>query len=188
MLNTTEILSTIKTIRSTGKKLDKLIQQAALGCVAHSCHSGDVTLGQKLVDALPDGVRKNALLGFLEEFGQFAIVKRSVVYIRVQRLFDRCNGNVAATDEYVESIDKHWTAFKPEPLPKSKYDCMVELKAFVEKMQRQLHSGNAVHGEVYLEVEKVLAKFQDIEEEEVEPSMPNELQSKLQELQNKQAA
>lgn len=62
----------IASIANRGKKLDGDIQVAALSVINHIEKHGDVTLANRLFDALPKGARRLALAEWLLAFGKLA--------------------------------------------------------------------------------------------------------------------
>ena len=61
----------IKSINTRGKSLERDIHVAAVSCLVHADKHGDVTLAQKLVDAVPSLARKNALRDWFIAHGKF---------------------------------------------------------------------------------------------------------------------
>jgi hypothetical protein len=69
--NPKSIETAIAGIRTNGAKLEKLIHVAACSVLNHADKHGDVTLANKLIEALPGMTRKNALRDWLIQFGKF---------------------------------------------------------------------------------------------------------------------
>ena len=65
-----KIEAAIGTISRNGVKLDKLIHQAACSILHHVDQHHDVTLAQRLVDAMPKAGRKNALRDWFLNYGR----------------------------------------------------------------------------------------------------------------------
>jgi hypothetical protein len=61
----------IKSIATRGKSLERDIHVAAVSCLMHADMHGDVTLAQKLVEAVPSLTRKNALRDWFQAHGKF---------------------------------------------------------------------------------------------------------------------
>ena len=76
------INAAIKSIAVRGKKIDEDVQRTALSCLVHADKHGDVTLAQKLVEAVPASMRKNALRTWFIEFGKFRwdATKKALAY------------------------------------------------------------------------------------------------------------
>ena len=98
------ITAAIEDIRTTGKKLDQMIQVAACSIISHVEKHGDVTLINTLVDAMPQGSRVNALRDFI---GTFAKVK----YNEATKVFDY---DKAGKTDLAGAQAIMWTEFKPE--------------------------------------------------------------------------
>lgn len=100
----TAISKEIAGIKSASAKLDQRIQVAALSVASHAQKHGDITLAEKLVDALGKGHRKTALVDWLIAFGPFAIApdESGLVYSK-RESFDMDAAQA-----------KPWYDFKPE--------------------------------------------------------------------------
>lgn len=95
----------IARIGKAAAKLDTDIHVAALSVASHAFEHGDITLAQKLVEALGKGHRRNALLAWLTAFGPFAPDEtgKSVVHVKI------------AAFELDKAKAKPWYDFKQEP-------------------------------------------------------------------------
>lgn len=72
-LYTAEVLnSKISAVGKTAGELQSAIQEVAVQAVGYSIEHGDIRFGQKLFDVLPNGVRRQSLVAFLEKHGNFA--------------------------------------------------------------------------------------------------------------------
>lgn len=69
--NANELSKLITAIGRIGKKTDEMIQDAAVNAIGYSIVHGDVRFGQQLLDNLPQGSRRQALVTYFEKFGQF---------------------------------------------------------------------------------------------------------------------
>lgn len=63
----------ITRIRTSGNKVDAMIQEAALACILQAEQHGNVQPANDLWQALPNGSRRNALGVYLIQFGKFRI-------------------------------------------------------------------------------------------------------------------
>lgn len=150
-----DIKAAIEDIRTTGKKLDNMIQVAAVSVIAHIEKHGDITLLNTLVDAMPKGSRVNALRDFLLTFGK-------VAYSEEQRAFvyDR-----AAESDVQGAMAIMWTEFKPEPAYEA-FDLKGLLASVLKKAETAL--GNEHRDEVDLELVgglRMLVAAQDVPDE-----------------------
>ncbi|MDG1314487.1 MAG: hypothetical protein P8P29_03045 [Flavobacteriaceae bacterium] len=98
------IKAAIEDIRTTGKKLDQMIQVAACSVIQHNEKHGDVTLINTLVDAMPNGSRVNALRDFILTFGKVAYDDKAKEF-----KFDK-----NAETDLPGAQAMMWTEFKPE--------------------------------------------------------------------------
>lgn len=69
--NAAEITKAIASIQKRGVSLQNDIHRAALSCLVHTEKHGDITLANRLIDALPGMARKNALADWFVAFGKF---------------------------------------------------------------------------------------------------------------------
>lgn len=65
------INTAIASISKRGKSLEKDIHVAAVSCLIHADKHGDITLAEKLVQAVPSLARKNALRDWFIAHGKF---------------------------------------------------------------------------------------------------------------------
>lgn len=65
------ITKNIMTIEKAGKALETLIHDTAMSTLVHADKHGDVTLANKLIEAIPSLVRKNALRDWFQAYGKF---------------------------------------------------------------------------------------------------------------------
>lgn len=72
IVGSADITKAIEGIQRRGRKLDTDIQQAALSCIAHAGQHGDITLCNRLLEALPKGARQRALIEWFLAFGNVA--------------------------------------------------------------------------------------------------------------------
>lgn len=73
ILDKAGIEAAIVSIGKSGKKLDDLIQQAAVSVVQHIEDCGDITLANRLQVSMPKGSRSNALAAFLLAVGKVKV-------------------------------------------------------------------------------------------------------------------
>jgi len=75
-LHTAEVLNDkISAVGKTAGELQSAIQEVAVQAVGYSIEHSDIRFGQKLFDVLPNGVRRQSLVAFLEKHGNFAYSK-----------------------------------------------------------------------------------------------------------------
>ena len=98
------IKAAIDSIERRGKKYDHDVQIAALSAMQHHAEHGDVTLVNRLVDAMPKGSRVNALREFIETFG-------AVRFDAESKKFLHTKGKEFRLDAAMKIM---WHEFKPE--------------------------------------------------------------------------
>ena len=107
-MNIKDLSSKIKLIRTTGAKLDALIQEVAVGCIEHAAEHGDVRPANQLWDAMPNGSRRNALGMYLCQYGA----------IRVNTGKDKDQARFKLKKDFETDAAKAarvmWYSFKPE--------------------------------------------------------------------------
>lgn len=120
-----EVTKLIDSIESRGKKLAADIHRAAVSCLYHADKHGDVTLMQRLLVAVPDFSRRNALIAWAVKFGKFAPSEdgKSVVYLK--------HGE---TDIEGGAAVPFWD-FKPEQ-PFTQFDLGAELAKLVKRAEK----------------------------------------------------
>ena len=72
LLSAKDLDAKIVGIGKSASELQADIQIAAVNAIGYSIEHGDIRFGQKLFDAMPKGMRRQALITFLEKHGQFA--------------------------------------------------------------------------------------------------------------------
>lgn len=73
LLLTTEAINTaISSIEKRGKALESDIHVCAVSIIAHTEKHGDITLANRLINAIPNLARKNALRDWFQAFGKFS--------------------------------------------------------------------------------------------------------------------
>lgn len=70
LMQSAELVKKIGAIGKASAKLVKDIQLAAVNAVGYSIVHGDVTIAQRLYDAVGTGVRRQSLVAFFEKYGQ----------------------------------------------------------------------------------------------------------------------
>jgi hypothetical protein len=147
----------IASITNRGKKLDKDIQIAALSAMAHhvGAGSGDTTLINRLVTAMPKGSRVNALRDFISVFG-------AVEYNQDTKVFDHKKG---AKFDLEGAMAIMWTEYSPEKQDyKPITDGMALVKILMNKLSKDITEMGAA-SKVDLEM---FAKLKAVTAEEVD--------------------
>lgn len=121
----------IKTIAASGKKLEALAHETACDILQHVEDHGDITLAEKLVEALPSLARKNALKAWFLQFGKLN-------YNAEKKRFTYAKGKV--TDIEGGKAQPFWD-FRPEPEFKP-YNLEKQLHALLKKAETRMQEGN----------------------------------------------
>lgn len=124
-----------KAIASIGKRsasLNKDIQSAAVSAIGYSVIHGDVTFGNRLLDALGTWTRKDALVAFFEKHGNFAWMKqdKKLAYFKAIDHMSEQDFEV-----FAESLPQ-WDTAKRAPEIVSKYDVAAEFDKFLKRMEK----------------------------------------------------
>lgn len=141
-MNAAEINKAIASIANRGKKLDADIQATGLSVIHHTEEHGDSTLADKLVNALPKGSRKLALVEWMLAFSKL-------------RLLDKANqddaprvaaGAFFAYDKSkrtdIESAaQKPWYEFKPEAHVLTAFDAQAAVQGVLTKLTNAIAKG-----------------------------------------------
>lgn len=65
--DTTKLADAIDSVATKGKTLDNLIHRAGVSCMYHAQQHGDVTLAEKLIEAMPRSSRRKGLVVWFED-------------------------------------------------------------------------------------------------------------------------
>lgn len=144
-----KIAAAITSIKGRGTKLDADIQLAGLSVLQHAKNTGDTTLADRLVDAMPKGARKLALVEWLLAFGTFrkidASTKAGKDAIAAGRLFQHDGTRVLNLDG---AMAKEWHEFRKEPAPHTAFDAQASTKTLLKKLQDAAVAGLTVEGKI----------------------------------------
>jgi hypothetical protein len=127
LLSTSELNTKINAIKKSASELQSEIQLAAVNAVGYSIEHGDITIGQRLFDALPSGVRRASLAAFFEKHGNFAYLKeekRFAYYKNDERTFDE-----------VALLGISWASAKKEVIT-SEYDLDDMFTKFMNRIEK----------------------------------------------------
>ena len=133
----------INSIARTGKTLDDKIQEMAIVCLVQADKHGNVTLGNMLWNAMPQGSRRNALGSFLMQYGKF----------RINAGKDKDTNRFRLNKEgltNLEAAKKHpWFNFKPEKALEREIDLHLLLRNVVRKIQAASSKGQVIKAVSY---------------------------------------
>lgn len=129
----TAIDTAIKSIATRGKSLEKDIHVAAVSTLAHADAHGDITLANKLIDAVPQLARKNALRDWYIAHGKFSYdaVNKAMTF------------NKKATTKLAQAIATPFWEFKAE-VAYVPFDMQAAVLQLVQRAERAIEKGDKV--------------------------------------------
>lgn len=132
----------ISQIKAAGTKLDRGVQEVGLAILEHVEAHGDVTLADALVNAMPRGGRKLALVEWLIAFGKLNVIpasgKENKQAIEAGRVFSYAKDK--ATD--IEAAKAMlWHEFRKEKAPAEAFDVQAQVKALITRLQKAREKG-----------------------------------------------
>lgn len=148
------ITTAIDSIQRRGKKLDHDIQVAALSAMQHHAQCGDVSLINRLVEAMPKGSRVNALRAFIETFGAVRYDAESKKFVHVK----------GGTFELGTAREIMWSEFKPEQAYQPITDPLKRFEQLVSAFERdveQLGDASKVTPEMIRELKNAKTRAQE---------------------------
>jgi hypothetical protein len=154
-LNAEQIEVTIKRIVTNGKKLDKDIQDAALGCIAHIEANGDVRLFNRLYLAMPKGSRKTALTNWALAFGK---VDANAGDNKKEAPFIYSKDKVT---KLAEATLNPWYDFAPDKSPDEIVDIMAMLNSLLRKVDKATNVSDAAVASKFREFVGTLATTEE---------------------------
>lgn len=145
------LASMISEIRGLLVKSSTMIQAVAVQAVFYSVVDSNITPAQQLYDALGSESRKDALLAFLEQFGNMAWSKteKKIVFFDREKILGKEKA-LSWTEEYAAKVaGAPWSAAKAPPAEKSMYDCEDAVKTFIRQMEKAIVKGGAKNTNFY---------------------------------------
>lgn len=138
-----EIKKAITSINNRGAKLDADIHKAGVAVLAHASEHGDTTLADSLVNAMPKGGRKLALVEWMLAHGQIAKLdpkadKDAIASGRIFKL-DRTR-----TLDIEGAIKDSWVEFKKEAAVHTAFDAQAAVKAVLARLKAANEKGLTV--------------------------------------------
>ena len=133
-----QLNSKIKLIRTNGAKLDALIQEVAVGCIEHAAAHGDVRPANQLWDAMPQGVRRNALGMYLVHYGAVRVntgKDKEAARFKFKKDFET---DIAAARAVM------WYSFKPEKDLAEEFDLSGKLHGLLKAYNKAVSDGQAI--------------------------------------------
>lgn len=133
----------IEAIRKTGKKLDDMIQVAAMSCISHVDQHQNVDVLLNLWAAMPQGSRKKALMDWVLKYGKVQpnMDDKGQVVADKPFLFNR-----KGITNLIGGEGEPWFACAPEKLD-APLDFMKMLDAMFSKASKASDKGKLDNGE-----------------------------------------
>lgn len=138
-----DIKKAITSIANRGAKLDGDIHRAGVSVLAHASEHGDSTLADSLVNAMPKGGRKLALVEWMLAHGQLAKLdpkadKEAIAAGRIFKL-DRTR-----TLDLKAAIETSWVEFKKEAAAHTAFDAQAAVKSVLARLKAANEKGLTV--------------------------------------------
>lgn len=145
MKNAADINKAITSIAGRGAKLDKDIQHVGLSVMQHAAEHGDSTLADKLVQAMPKGGRKLALVEWMLAYSPI------VVLDKVQDKDAIAAGRVFKLDrtkklDLVGAAEKPWHEFRKEAAVQDAFDAGKAVTSVLARLNAAAKDGLAIEG------------------------------------------
>lgn len=134
-----DIDKAIASIKVRGAKLDESIWIAGLSVLAHVDTHGDTTLADRLVNAMPKGGRKLALVEWLLAFGKVALLDKGATDAKKAGRVFKLDRAKATQLEGAEA--KAWYEFKPEAPVATAFDAQKAVHALLARIKGASESG-----------------------------------------------
>ena len=144
----------IKRIGAIGKasaRLTRDIQEAAVNAIGYSIIHGDITIGQRLYEAVGSAVRRQSLVSFFEKHGQFcwSSSEKKFVFYKVEGIhFD-----------YDALMGLPWEEAKKEAIV-SDLDVADMVTKLIKRIENGISKGVEVkHKDLYSDLTHCLARY-----------------------------
>lgn len=135
----TEINKAIASIANRGAKLDESIHVAGVSALAHTFDHGDPSLCDKLVNAMPRGSRKLALVEWMLAYGTIAKLdpKEDKDAIAAGRIFKLDKTRKLDTEG---AMAESWTEFRKEPAVHTAFDAQAAVASVINRLKSAQNS------------------------------------------------
>ncbi len=130
-----QMTKAINSIKARGAKLETDIHICGVSVLAHADKHGDTTLCDRLVQAMPNGVRRNALVSWMLAWGSIAKLdtRDDKEAIAAGRLFKK---DKSKKFDQASAEGESWTAHKPEPHPLTVFDAQKAVHGVLARIQK----------------------------------------------------
>jgi len=173
-----------KLIGSIGKRkvaLDVAVQKAAVQCIAQSIVHRNATPAMELFAALAGSMRRDALVVYLERFGNIRWVKDEKKLSFFENPAVKKLENEAAVDAWLDTAaETVWYSLKKENPVKSVYDADEAISSTIDRLHKMAKRGTKIENiEVLQAVERAYAQYHaDKLQAEVDPELKQALEDR----------
>lgn len=141
--NAAAITKAIVSIQGRGAKLDGDIHVAGVSVLAHAAQHRDATLADRLVNAMPKGGRKLALVEWMLAHGQIAkldakVDKEAIAAGRLFKIDD------TRTLDLKGAMETSWVEFKKEKDVLTAFDAQAAVKSVLQRMTKAVQAGTQI--------------------------------------------
>ena len=151
LLGTSELNKKIAGIGKASAKLTNDIQVAAVNAIGYSILHGDITIGQRLYDALGTAMRRQSLVTYFEKYGQF-------VWLSSEKKFGFFKREgIEFNPELLMGLP--WDEAKKEVIV-SELDVEDMVKKLIKRVESAIEKGAEVkHKDLYSDLTHTLARY-----------------------------
>lgn len=140
LITAADIQKAITSIAGRGAKLDGDIQKTGLAVLSHVDAHGDTTLADKLVQAMPKGGRKLALVEWMLAYGKVIKLDKSADKdaVAMGRLFKH---DATKKTDIQGATDTPWTEFKREADVLTAFDAQAAVQGLFKRITKAKQDG-----------------------------------------------
>lgn len=164
LLNSSDLNKRIATVGKRVSLLTKEVQVLAVNAVGYSILHGDITIGQRLYEALGTAMRRQSLVSFFEKHGQFVWSSSEKKFV-----FNKREGIQFDPDML---MGMPWDEAKAEKIV-SDIDVEDMVKRMIKRIENAINSGVEVKNkDLYSDLTHTLARYHaEAAEAEDEPML-----------------
>lgn len=150
LLTVKQCNAAISNIKMNGKALDGAIQDVGLSVMQHCATNGEASLAIKLLNALPRGARRNALIQWFILYAPI-VVEQDKDKAKTHPLAFNRDGTL----DVAGAAAKPWWTCRPEKSPAEEFDFEASLERLLDRARKAKEKGLAIKGQDKLD--KLLA-------------------------------
>lgn len=141
MLTVKQCNAAISNIKISGKALDAAVQDVGLSVLVHVQEHREASLAVKLLNALPKGARKAALVAWFTNYGMISVNRDKVTAKERPLVF-----NAEAKTDLEEAAKKPWFKSAPEKPVSEMFDFQAQLLSLMKRADEAAKKGQSVAG------------------------------------------